>query len=154
MTKDESSPDWAVNQEVHDSWFLRHLDNPHHKAKLVHMKGDPSQRGASSGVWVKTSPLQGVVLPETLDQLHKQRLAFTQAVIVKAHEAIDSLAKARFAGDVVRVIQFDSESMSLNYLYGRRRLGADAAGARRRKTKEPKKPTINPLTCRPTPAPL
>lgn len=129
MTPDRNSPLGFINKDLHEAWYLRRLLEPDHKAPLFHLKGDPLQKGGSSGVWLDPIPGLDFVSPETLKEKHNERCRYVQRVVEKSKEAIAYLADQRMQGESVKAIEFDPEKMSLSYRMRRRPLGRPEVAA-------------------------
>jgi hypothetical protein len=113
MTKDAKSGLGNINQQLAEAWQLRALVDLGHDARLLHLKGNPLQRGATTGAWCEVAPDSGFISHEDIRQKNSGRNTFVKSVTQKAQEAIRHMAEARLQGDRVKSITFEADDKAL-----------------------------------------
>lgn len=126
-----AAPLTTANTAMCAAW-LQHGYRDQTPRKLLHLRGDPTQAGATTGAWqVLTSSQHGFVSRNDLKAEQSRRLATLELVKDKAAEAVDHMAALRVQGDRLVALTFDLAGQELCYKLARRQLGAEAAKSRR-----------------------
>lgn len=121
----------SANAAICAAW-MQHGYKDGTTRKLLHLRGDPTQSGATTGDWqVLTSSKHGFVSRSDLKAEQSLRLATLELVKDKALEAVGHMAALRIQGDRLMGLTFNLAGQELCYKLARRQLGADAAKSRR-----------------------
>lgn len=112
----------TIDQRIYSAWKERKQQN-RDDGLLLHMKGTPELRGASSGPWLSMPPDMGFVPYSTLCAARDARRDALRKVIEATQSAVVTLGQARLMGDRVVAISSaanDNGSLNLKYTYARR----------------------------------
>ncbi len=111
---------FAINDALCQAWMIRCEKEPQHNAKLIHLKGNPHERGNTTGQWRQFGPEHGFVPYTAIREETSNRFKFIKKVAEAAVTSIEYLGAHRINGDRVEAVVFNPETMDIDYKLARR----------------------------------